>query len=263
MLDEPLVGRPERGRVFQARRRVRLADASPSQRLRLDACARYLQDVGNDDTAESGLDDDAGLGAGIWVVRRALVDLAVPPRWGEQLDLATWCSGTGRRWAGRRLSIIGDQGGQVELDTLWIHLDRETLRPTRLPDVFVELYGEAAQGRHISSRQWLDRPTDGDEADDTNVERLAWPLRYTDFDVMGHVNNAAYWAAVEEVLASRPEHPVHPRHGQPVRAVLEFGAGIGRDARVDLLVASTDKRLDVWFQADGQTSAAARLLRRD
>ena len=31
-----------------------------------------------------------------------------------------------------------------------------------------------------------------------------WPLRFTDFDVLGHMNNAAYWAAVEEELAPPP-----------------------------------------------------------
>jgi acyl-ACP thioesterase len=90
-----MVPLPERGRVYRARRRVRLADAGRTQRLRLDACARYLQDIGNDDTEESGLDQQVGRGAGIWVVRRAVLDVVEPPRWGEWLDLATWCSGVG------------------------------------------------------------------------------------------------------------------------------------------------------------------------
>ena len=52
MLDESLAPPPDRGRVFRSGRRVRLSDADPTGRLRLDACARYLQDVGNDDTAD-------------------------------------------------------------------------------------------------------------------------------------------------------------------------------------------------------------------
>jgi len=65
--------------VFRAGRRVRLADADPTGRLRLDACARYLQDIGNDDTTDSGMDHADTT----WVVRRAVVDVHRRPRWGE------------------------------------------------------------------------------------------------------------------------------------------------------------------------------------
>ena len=103
VIDEALVPLPPSGRVFRAGRRVRLADADPSGRLRLDSCARYLQDIGNDDTADSGIDDVALT----WVVRRAVIDVLRPPRWREWLDLATWCGGLGGRWAERRVEMRG------------------------------------------------------------------------------------------------------------------------------------------------------------
>jgi acyl-ACP thioesterase len=40
---------PRRGRTYSARRRLRLADMDASGRLRLDALARFLQDVAIDD----------------------------------------------------------------------------------------------------------------------------------------------------------------------------------------------------------------------
>ena len=256
VLEDPLVPLPAVGRVFRARRRVRLADASPSRRLRLDACARYLQDIGNDDTADSGLD---ALG-GVWVVRRALVDVVASPRWTEWLDLATWCSGTGGRWAGRRLSVTGDQGGRIEVDTLWVHLDAATLGPARLPALFTEVYGPAAADRRISAKRWLAPPPTPATLDGQVEQRMAWPLRATDFDVMGHVNNAAYWVAIEEVLAAHRGHPAHPSGGGAVRAVLEFGTGIPHGAAVELVVHPTDTRLDVWFVVDGAPTASARLF---
>ena len=70
MLDEALVPEPDAGRVFRAERPVRLGDADPAGRLRFDACARYLHDVSNDDTRDSGLPDD-----GSWVVRRTVLDV--------------------------------------------------------------------------------------------------------------------------------------------------------------------------------------------
>ena len=261
MVDEPLAPLPEKGRVFRTERRVRLADAAPSQRMRFDAYARFLQDIGNDDTADSGLDD---LGGGVWVVRRAVVDVLVPPRWGEWLELATWCAGTAPRWAERRLTIRGDNGGHVETSTLWVHLDAETLAPARLPEAFMEIYGEAAGGRRVSASHWLGPPPgwrNGPVPGTGQVprERIAWPLRAVDYDVMRHVNNAAYWAAIEELLASQPGRGPHPRRGQPVRAILEYGAGIGPGEAVDLLVERDDTRIDVWFAVDKKIAASARL----
>lgn len=252
-----MVALPVRGRVYRARRRVRLGDAAPSQRLRLDACARYVQDIGNDDTEESGLDAQAGHGGGVWVVRRSVVDVVSPPRWGEWLDLATWCSGIGGRWAGRRLSMVGEQGGRVEIDTLWVHLRPETFVPARLPPAFLDIYGDAAGGRKVSAKHVLDPPPAevGPE-----LEWMRWPLRAVDYDVMNHVNNAAYWSAIEEVLARSPGRDPHPRAGQPVRAVLEYGSGIEAGAPVELLVRrDSDKQLDVWFTIDSAVHATARL----
>jgi acyl-ACP thioesterase len=264
-----MVPLPEKGRIFRARRRVRLGDAAPSQRLRFDACARYLQDIGNDDTEQSGLDAVTGPSGGVWVVRRAVVDVRRPPRWGEWLDLATWCSGTGGRWAGRRLSMVGERGGHVEVDTLWVHLRPDTLTPARLPEAFLDIYGEAAGGRRISARHLLEVPP----AETADMERVNWPLRTVDYDVMDHVNNAAYWSAVEEVLARTRRRGLRPggAHGRdqragdmfdrPVRAILEYGSGIEMGSPVELLVRRRgEQQVDVWFTIDGAVHATARVV---
>jgi hypothetical protein len=65
-----MVNRTGVGREFTARRRVRLGDATPNGRLRLDALARYLQDVSNDDTRVSEWSDPHW-----WVVRRTVIDV--------------------------------------------------------------------------------------------------------------------------------------------------------------------------------------------
>jgi acyl-ACP thioesterase len=246
MLDEQLVPLPDVGRVFRAGRRVRLGDADVEGRLRLDACARYLQDIGNDDTAEAGTDVQGSN----WVVRRAVVDVVAPPRWREWVDLATWCGGTGRRWAERRLSLRGERGGSVEVATLWVHVDLATMAPARLPDSFTSTYAESALGRKVTSRRWVDGPVPDDAA------AVAWPLRATDLDLLRHVNNAAYWEAVEEQLlggplAVRPGGGPHPLLAAPYRAVMEYGAGLAPAASVDVRVTQSDEHLSLWFMSGG------------
>jgi acyl-ACP thioesterase len=250
VLDEALVPLPEKGRVFRHERTVRFADADAEGRLRLDGVARYLQDLGNDDTADAGEEASS-----LWVVRRAVVDVVASPRWRDPVRLATWCGGTGSRWAERRMSLVGDDGARIEVATLWIHVDATTMAPARIPDGFVATYGEAAGGRKVSSRRWLDGVDDG-------AASVAWPLRASDIDLIGHVNNAAYWEAVEEQLLGgrasvRPGAGRHPLLAAPFRAVLEYGAGIAPDADVTLRVADAPDRLSVWFTAAGATLAAA------
>ncbi|HEX7096630.1 MAG TPA: acyl-ACP thioesterase domain-containing protein [Acidimicrobiales bacterium] len=186
-----LVPRPTQGRVFTAERRVRLGDVDTSGCLRLDACARYLQDVARDDAADSAIENPLG-----WVVRRTVVHVVRPPAFQELVRLETWCSGVGSRWAERRTTIVGEHGGLVEAASVWVHLDLETGRPLRLGPSFHERYAASAGGRSADARLRHD-PEVPPGAD---VRHWAW--RATDFDVLGHVNNAACGAVVEEGVAA-------------------------------------------------------------
>jgi len=248
MLDEPLAPQPDRGRVFRSGRRVRLSDADPTGRLRLDACARYLQDIGNDDTADCGIDDARTT----WVVRRAVIDVHRPPRWREWIDLDTWCAGLGGRWAERRLSMVGQRGGRVEIATLWIHIDVATGAPVRLPPAFHEVYAEAAGGRRVSSRLWLGDPSVGAAAE-------RWTLRAVDIDLLGHVNNAAYWAAIEEQVQPGTAF-AHRLLSRPHRAVMEYGPGIAPGDAVELLVDEADNHITVWFTVRDAVQASATIV---
>jgi acyl-ACP thioesterase len=194
MADEDLPPVPQRGRVFAGTARGRLGDVTPSGRVRLDALARWVQDVAYDDVADAGLAE-----AGSWVVRRTRLLVRRFPRFDEPVTLETFCSGIGPRWAQRRTSIRGDGGADVEADALWIFLDWETLLPARFDDRFHDVYGEAAAGRR-AARARARHPPPPDSA-----PRFDWRFRASDTDLADHVNNAAYWEVLEERLASDEE----------------------------------------------------------
>jgi acyl-ACP thioesterase len=218
-----LVPRPEAGRTFEATRRARFGDLDPRGRLRFDALARFLQDVSSDDTSDAGLENDVA-----WVVRRTAIALTVSPRFREQLTLTTFCSGTGGRWAERRVSVTGDCGAAIESVSLWVHLDPRSAKPLPLPADFHAAYDLAAQGRKVSAR--LQHPSDVPP----DAVRQPWPLRATDFDLLGHVNNAATWSVVEDILASRPHLRV------PLWAELEYRAAIEPGDQVELATTDSD-----------------------
>jgi acyl-ACP thioesterase len=182
---------------------VRLSDTDATGRLRLDAVARYLQDAAIDDVAET----DWGAPEHLWVLRAARIDVLAPFLADGFVDIVTWGSSFSSLAAGRRWSLSGDAGGAIEADSTWIHLGPDA-RPARIGEGF-DGYAEAAQGRVASTKLTLPAPEDG--------KRVPWPLRTTDVDRMGHVNNAAYWAAVEQRLA---EHG--PDLRRPYRARLDY-----------------------------------------
>jgi len=198
-----IIPRPTRGRRYCEERRVRLSDAGPDGMLRLDGLARYLQDAATDDWADSGHDP-----RGTWVVRRTSVRLADGGRWpelGEKVVLTTWCAGTGPAWAERRTDLEVDSVLLVETAALWVPLDPSG-RPLRIDQTFLDVYGEAAAGRRVSGRVPVAPSPSG-------AKTQPWPIRRTDLDVVGHVNNAAVWEAVSEVATTPVSSAALTHHG--------------------------------------------------
>jgi acyl-ACP thioesterase len=216
------------GRTFTARRRVRLGDATPKGRLRLDAVARYLQDVSNDDTRDAEWSDPHW-----WVVRRTVIDVLAFPEYLQEIDLTTWCGGTGSHWAERRTRITS-LGGDVLVDAaaLWVHVDRDNLQPSRVPADVAGILAESSAGRTVGARLLL-REKDFDAAAATVSP---WPLRFSDFDAVGHMNNAAYWEVLEEHmtgdvtvrsgLRAVVEHVVQVEPGQSLMRASVTGDGV-------------------------------------
>jgi acyl-ACP thioesterase len=237
---DDLVPIPARGRTFSAARAVRLSDMDVRGRVRLDAVARYLQDVAIEDVDETGW----GLPEHVWFIRSVRIDVLAPFLRDRRIELVTWCSGLASLAAGRRWSLAGDAGGQIEVDSVWIHLGPDQ-RPRRL-DGF-EVYGEAAGDRRVTTKAELASPEDG--------VRTRWHLRSTDVDLHGHVNNAVYWQAVEERLAEG----MLPDVTRPLRARLEYRRPLDLDDRVELVERSLEGRLELAFVTALGVSAVARV----
>jgi acyl-ACP thioesterase len=219
-----MVGPPEGARVFQQALRPGLADCAPSGRIRLDAMARWLQDVAYADVEDAGL-----AGAALWVVRRARMHVKRFPRFGSRFVLATFCSGLGRMWAERRTTIteVGAEESDVEAVSLWVHLDPEARRPTPLTEHELTTYGDAAAGRRVSAR--LRHP-----APDGIEKRFTWRFRATECDLAAHINNAAYWQPLEEeILGCRGSLPGGEAGAAPDAAILGSGDPEALDVEIE------------------------------
>ena len=237
----PFSPEPPSGRVFGGTRTVRSTDVTPGGRLRFDALARALQDVAEDDVAGTGWQAPYG-----WLLRRCAVTVHRFPEFGARLRLRTFCSATGPRWAQRTTTVAGPQGPLIQSVAVWAAVDRVTGQPVPLGDEFFRHYGAATQGRKASARLSLPKP----EADGAARD---WPLRATDFDTAGHVNNAIHWAAMEDVLATQD--------WLPAMAELEYHRPILPGTRPRLLVSGNDRQTLLWLVDGTGRLAAGRFAR--
>jgi acyl-ACP thioesterase len=190
-----LVPEPPTGRVFEGSLQPGVADVTGSGRTRLDAIARWLQEIARQDL------DDAGFGGrGVWIVRRTRIRVKSFPRYDQTLTLRTFCSGIGRFSAERRTVI---RGGEASVDTVsrWICFDPEGARPQRFDDDFKAAYAETAGERDANVRVRHPGPPEGGAAGDPEP----WLFRATDLDVADHVNNSHYWGPLEQALLGAPE----------------------------------------------------------
>jgi acyl-ACP thioesterase len=238
---DPHVPAPTTGRTFRVSYKIRLSDADATGRLRLDSVARFLQDAAIDDVGETGW----GAPEHLWVLRAVRVDVLEPFLADEVVAIVTWGSSFSALAAGRRWSLSGDAGGSIEVDSTWIHLGPDA-RPARIGEGFDD-YAEAAQGRVTSTKLTLAPPAH-------DRDRRVWQLRSTDIDRMGHVNNAAYWAAVEQRL-----HEVGLDARRRLCARLDYRHPIDLGEKVELVESVHERRYGVAFVVADVVKAVARV----
>ena len=195
--------------------------------MELDAIARFLQDIGNDDTDDAGM-EELGLA---WVARRAVIDITSHAKAREKLTLQTWCSGTGRQWAERRTSIRGEHGAHMEASAIWVHLDTITGRPTAWGENFATTYLEATAGRLVDAKL-------RHRKDPPSTSGVPWRFRQSDMDAFGHVNNAAYLAIAEEFFG------LDGQQGDSVRVEVEWRGP--SEAGEQLSVVHDDQEQQLW-----------------
>lgn len=230
---------PAYGRLFTTTRVVRSTDVTPVGRLRFDALARYLQEAAEDDLASAGWNEPYG-----WLLRRCAVTVRGYPLRGEQVSLRTFCSATGPRWAERTTTLGGPDGDLIQARAVWVAITTADGTPCPLGAEFDRLYGPSTGGRRVSARLSHPGPPQAGAG-------RPWPLRATDFDPAGHVNNTIHWAAAEDILAETGR--------LPVSAEIEYHRAVLPGHQPRLATSNSGDQAWLWLLAGSQRLASARL----
>lgn len=220
-LDKTLMPVPDgHPAVFERRWPLRVGDIDRGGRLRLDAVARHVQDIGQDHVHALGFDKTHPVG----VVRRTMIDLVRPIEFQDVLRLRRWCSGTSTRWCEIRVRIDGGAGGLIESEAFWININRDTGMPSRFSDDFLE---QLQRTTDVHRLRWKAYLIPGARQDAEHVSE--YPVRFTDIDLFDHMNNAIYWSVVEDYLSTRPE-----LLASPLRVTIEHEAPIALGDKLEI-----------------------------
>ena len=213
-----LDGHPD---VFDREWPLRVADIDRDGRLRLDAAARHIQDIGQDQLRQLGFEETHPL----WIVRRTMVDLIRPDRVPGHAAAAPVV-------LGHVEPVVRDAGSHR--------------RPQRRADRVRGVLDQHQPGDAdaLPHRRRLSRGP----AAHHDVDRLRWkaylkagpretadqirefPIRFTDIDLFDHVNNAVYWSVVEDYLSASGD-----MLRGPIRVTLEHEAPVALGDKLEIL----------------------------
>lgn len=166
---------------------------------------RYMQEAALDASAAVGYDiaryEDLGT---LWLLAQTGITYNRPLRYGDTVIVKTWVADFRRATSRRRYELRLAETGAVVAEAYsdWVYLDRQSMRPTRIPAEMVTAF--APDGRLEPAER---RPFPAFPAPPPGVFRLTRRARWSEIDPAGHVNNAAYLSLLEdaamELMATR------------------------------------------------------------
>jgi len=195
-------------RTFDLPATVAYADVDRHEVMLLSRLFKLLQDAAIAHANQFGTGTEAiAARAETWVLNRIAADIVRYPRPGERLEVETWSTGI-RGFKGVRDFRVRDGRAVTILSasSLWLYTSLKSKSIVRVPRDVAESFPVGPEPAHFADLEDLEFVAPEDAT-------LAVPvtLRYADFDVNQHVNNAAYFDFIQTAF-SRIDTDVHPRH---------------------------------------------------
>jgi medium-chain acyl-[acyl-carrier-protein] hydrolase len=185
---------------------VRSADTDVRGRLSLVAASELLQESAARHAVALGVGADTLSPLGLaWVLVEWRLELDAVPAWRDEVTVETWPSGLSERIATRDFRLASADGREWGRATShWVVIDVARRRPVRMPET-VRAVRRPDRPRALAGG--LSRLAAPDPPEAT----FDLPIRWSDLDMNGHVNNLAYVAWVVESVPRDVLHASAPR----------------------------------------------------
>ncbi len=167
-------------RQFSLTHTVRYDECDCDKHLTPAAFVRYMQEMASRDGEDANLGGD-----GFWIVKRSVIEFRSPVTIHTQLQLKTYGIGFTRITAqrGYEARIAGQDEPVISARTLWVYVDAKG-RPARMPDGTAEIWFPDGPQPQIVEEPFPSVP-------DQEPERIDTGVRFSEIDLMRHMNNTA------------------------------------------------------------------------
>jgi len=196
-------------------------DIDQHHKLRVQSVARFFQEIAvfHSTSVGAGPDILAEKGVG-WFLNRLEIEFFRYPLLGEDIKITTWSRGFKRHKAYRDYLIKSSQGEIAQGSSIWLFFDFDRQRISKVPARISDLY-------EVDKEKYFDK-----EIDDWKAcgridpeKQMDISLRYSDFDVNGHVNNTKYLGFLETLY-----HQTINDEAKLIRNIkIRFNREIGKD----------------------------------
>jgi acyl-CoA thioester hydrolase len=181
---------------------------------------RYMQETAMDASAAAGYDVARYQEIGRqWLIRETDITYFRPLVYGDTVIVKTWVDNFRRVRSRRAYELRQASSGTVvaQAHTDWVFLDRESLRPVRVPDSLINVFfpeGAPPTARRPEPFPQAPPPPPGQF-------KMRLPVAWRHIDPAQHVNNAMYMAYIEDAGVE-----VAAAHGWPMERMIQEGFGI-------------------------------------
>ncbi len=164
--------------------------------LTVEATARLFQNMATSHSSDIGAGQDFLFENGVvWFLHRLEMEYLNYPVLGDEVKMSTWHRGF-KRYKGFREYLMESSEGEplVKGSSVWIFFDLERKRISKIPSFISQQY-------EICDDKLFDTQIDEWNAcGKINSEAtIKTDLRYSDFDINGHVNNTIYIGMLENL----------------------------------------------------------------
>lgn len=204
---------------IEQKHRIGLSDVDFQFRAQVQAFARYFQEIATNHSSMVGAGPQALFEKGVvWFLHRLEIEIFHYPSLHEDVTVKTWSRGFKRFKGFREYVVSSDQGEIARGTSIWIFFDIARNRISKIPLDIMDRYS-------VEDEKWFKKEIDTwhpcgkiEPEDSINIS-----LRYSDFDVNRHVNNAVYFGFLETFY-----NQINPSNDKPIRNIkIRYNQEIG------------------------------------
>jgi medium-chain acyl-[acyl-carrier-protein] hydrolase len=201
--------------------KTNLFDVDYNFKLRIESVARLFQEMATSHSTQIGAGPGELFKKGVvWFLNRLEIEMFYYPMLDENLKITTWSRGIKSYKSYRDYSIQSSKGQVARGSSVWLFFDQKRKRISKVPNQIASLY-------EVDNEKCFDKEIDDwKSCGKIDMEKeLPISLRYSDFDVNGHVNNTRYIEFLETLY-----HKTINTGDQPIRNIkIRFCREISKD----------------------------------